>query len=138
MAGARQVVVAALAYWAGIFALGFVLGTARTLWLEPRWGPLAAVAAELPVMLGASWWWAGDLRRRHQLPTRAAAWAMGALAFALLLASELALAIMLAGGQAADWLAGLHQPAGALGLAGQVLFALIPACRWRAGPTTPA
>ncbi len=46
---------AALRYWLGIFALGFVLGTARTLWLEPMLGAVPAVTLELPVMLAASW-----------------------------------------------------------------------------------
>jgi len=44
----------ALAYFLPVFALGFVLGTVRTLWLAPMLGELAAVAAELPVMLAAS------------------------------------------------------------------------------------
>ncbi len=42
-----------LAYFAVIFGLGFLLGTVRTLLLEPRIGALPAVALELPVMLGA-------------------------------------------------------------------------------------
>src|SRR5690606_39056760 len=54
--GHRPILHAALAYWAAIFALGFVLGTVRTLWLAPAVGELAAVALELPVMLGASAW----------------------------------------------------------------------------------
>ena len=37
----------ALIYLAAIFALGFVLGTIRTLWLAPAVGHLAAVALEL-------------------------------------------------------------------------------------------
>ena len=49
----------ALAYWAGIFTLGFVLGAVRLLVLVPRLGVAGAVAAELPVMLGASWLLAG-------------------------------------------------------------------------------
>ncbi len=69
---------------------------------------------------------------RHPLATGGAALGMGMLAFALLLGSELALALLL-GGTAQDWLAALARPPGALGLAGQVLFALFPALRWRAG-----
>lgn len=123
---------AALGYWLGVFALGFVLGTIRTLWLEPWLGPLPAVALELPVMLAASWFWAGRVLTRHHIPTRGAALGMGVLALALLLASELALTLAL-GGTMHGWMAGLASPPGALGLAGQVLFALFPALRWRAG-----
>ena len=50
-----RVLKAATAYFALVFAAGFVLGTLRTLWLAPALGPMLAVAAELPVMLGVSW-----------------------------------------------------------------------------------
>jgi hypothetical protein len=120
----------ALAYLGVIFALGFVLGTVRTLWLAPLVGPMLAVACELPVLLAASWYWAGRVLRRWPLPTRRGALATGALAFALLLACEWALSLAL-GGSSKDWLAALTSPAGALGLAGQAVFALFPALRWR-------
>lgn len=45
----------ALAYAGAIFALGFVLGTVRTLWLAPQVGALAAVPIEVPVMPGWVW-----------------------------------------------------------------------------------
>lgn len=121
----------ALAYLGVIFALGFVLGTVRTLWLVPLVGPTLAVACELPVLLGASWYWAGRVLARWPLPTRQAALATGALAFTLLLAGEWALAVAL-GQTSAEWFAALTRPAGALGLAGQAVFALMPALRWRA------
>lgn len=119
----------ALAYLGVIFALGFVLGTVRTLWLAPLVGPTLAVACELPVLLAASWYWAGRVLHRWPLPTRQTALAMGALAFALLLAGEWALSLAL-GQTSAEWLTALTRPAGALGLAGQMLFALFPALRW--------
>jgi hypothetical protein len=68
---------------------------------------------------------------------------MGLIAFALLMLAELALARVLAGQSVRQWAAGLLTPAGALGLAGQVGFALMP---WwvrgrlaaRAAPRHPA
>jgi hypothetical protein len=51
---------------------------------------------------------------------------MGLIAFALLMLAELALAQLLAGQSARQWVEGLTNPAGALGLAGQVGFALMP------------
>lgn len=120
----------ALAYLGVILALGFVLGTLRTVWLAPLVGATVAVACELPVLLAASWWWSARVLRRWPLPSRSAALAMGSLAFALLMVSELALANALAGQSAAAWLASLATPAGALGLAGQAVFAVIPALRW--------
>lgn len=113
-----------IAYWAGIFALAFVLGIVRTLWLAPRVGELAAVALEVPAILVASWLWAKLLLRIDPLsPVQALA--MGAAAFALLMASEAVLAQAF-GGTIASWLAGMASPAGALGLAGQAGFGLIP------------
>lgn len=127
----RQTLIHALIYLAAIFALGFVLGTVRTLWLAPAVGHLAAVALELPVMLGASWWLARQLAARRPLPSRGAALAAGGLAFALLMALDLALGLTLFGQGAGEWLAALATPPGALGLAGQALFALLPALAWR-------
>jgi hypothetical protein len=121
----------ALVNLAAIFALGFVLGTVRTLWLAPAVGPLAAVAVELPVMLGASWWLARRLAARRPLPSRDAALAAGGIAFALLMGLELALGVALFGQSAKVWLAALTTPSGALGLTGQALFALMPALVWQ-------
>lgn len=123
---------AALAYFAPVFAIGFVLGTVRTLWLAPAIGPLAAVAAELPVMLAASWLLAGRVVRRHAITATGAALTVGLIAFALLLLAELALAVTLAGQAPRQWAAGLTTGPGALGLAGQALFALLPALALRA------
>lgn len=116
----------AVLYWGIVFALGFVLGTIRTLLLAPRVGLLPATALELPIMLGASWWAAGLLMRRFGIGTNGGALAMGALAFALLMLAECALALVLVGQAPSQWLAGLRQPHALLGLAGQVAFALIP------------
>ncbi len=122
---------AAIAYWALIFALGFVLGMVRALWLAPLVGALPATALELPVMLGASWWVAGWLIRRFAIASGGEALAMGAMAFALLLASECLLAAAISGQTAGAWLAGLAKPPAFLGLAGQVVFALMPWWRVR-------
>lgn len=121
----------ALAYWAGGLALGFLLGTVRTLWVAPHLGELAAVAAELPLMLAAGWWWARVVLRHAHLPDlRSARW-MGALAFAVLLVSECALAALLFGASPPQWARGLAAPAGLLGLAGQAIWAVLPAWLWR-------
>lgn len=119
-------VLAGSAYWAMVFALGFVLGTLRVLWLAPALGLVAATLIELPVMLAASWWAARWLLRRFAIRTEGAALVMGALAFVLLMAAELVLGVTAFGQTPGQWLAGLIEPQGALGLAGQVIFALMP------------
>ncbi|WP_285712530.1 hypothetical protein [Erythrobacter oryzae] len=130
MQAAGRVIRAAGSYWAVVFALGFVLGTVRVLWIAPALGLLAATALELPVILGASWIASGWLVRRFALARGGEAMAAGALAFALLMAAECALAGVLAGETPGEWLTGLAAPHAALGLAGQVVFALMPL--WRA------
>ena len=122
---------AGLAYWAVVFALGFVLGTIRVLWLAPLVGLMPATLMELPVMLGASWLASGWLVRHFAIAGGGEGLAMGLLAFALLMAAECALAAALSGQRPEQWLSGLRQPHALLGLAGQVLFALMPWWRVR-------
>lgn len=114
-------------YFAAVFALGFVLGTIRTVWLLTMLGELIAVLLELPVMLAASWWLCAQLIKRFKVPARPAArLAMGALAFALLMAAELFLSLAVMGYTWHEHFAHYATAPGALGLAGQVVFALIP------------
>jgi hypothetical protein len=122
---------AGLAYWAVVFALGFVLGTIRVLWLAPLVGLVPATLIELPVMLTASWLAAGWLVRRFAIMRGGEALVMGILAFGLLMAAECALAVGLMGQTPAQWLADLRQPHALIGLAGQMLFALMPWWRVR-------
>jgi hypothetical protein len=122
---------AAIVYWAMVFALGFVLGTIRVTWLIPLVGLLAATIMELPIILAASWFAAGWLVRRFRITSVGEALIVGALALAILMAAECALAGVLLGQTPAQWLAGLRQPHALLGLAGQVVFALMPWWRVR-------
>jgi len=48
-------IVPAIKYWAAVFLIGFVLGTLRVLFVAPSVGETAAVLAEMPFMLAASW-----------------------------------------------------------------------------------
>lgn len=126
MAAMRSAILAGLAYFAAIFALGFVLGTIRILWLAPWLGATAAVALELPLMLVASWFAAKPLVARFALAGVPARGAMGMTGFLFLLAAEAVLAIVAFDATAAGWLAGLLKMPGILGLAGQIGFALMP------------
>ena len=115
----------AVAYVGAVFVAGVVLGVLRTLWLAPAVGPVAAVALELPLMLALSALVAGRLLRRWPLPRGAAALA-GGLALLLLLAAEAGLSL-LAGRDLAAHRALYGRPEAQLGLAGQVVFGLLPA-----------
>lgn len=118
-----------LAYFAAVFGLGFLLGTVRTLLLEPRIGALPAVVLELPVMLGAAWVICDRLLRGRDLTMGARA-VMGGTAFAFLMLAELALALAF-GQTLAQHLQGYATTAHQLGLAGQIGFGLMPLLRGR-------
>ena len=117
---------AAIAYFAIIFALGFVLGTIRVLWLAPQVGETAASFAEIPLMLCASWFVARWLVSRHDITDGLQALAMGALAFAFLMVAELALGLTLFNMTAREWIANVTATPGLYGLIGQIVFGLIP------------
>jgi ABC-type uncharacterized transport system permease subunit len=107
-----------------------VLGVIRTLWLAPALGPVVAVALELPLMLAASALVARRLLKHWPLRVFPALVA-GVGALVLLLLAEAAVSL-LAGRDLAAHLALYARPEAQLGLAGQGVFALIPALLvWR-------
>lgn len=115
----------AFRYCLAIFALGFVLGAIRTLWLAPAIGAIPAVVSELPLMLAASWWMAKRIVHGNRLEPRPAL-VTGVLAFMLLISAEALLAVTLAGQSLAQWSGDLIRTPGWIGLAGQILFGLFP------------
>jgi hypothetical protein len=85
-------ILAGIAYFELVFALGFLLGTARTFFVRdaPSGGRLIGVLIELPLMIGASWFLCRHLVRRFAVASTVVARSvMGGLAFALLLLAEL-------------------------------------------------
>ncbi|MGB5076984.1 MAG: hypothetical protein WBO17_05835 [Sphingorhabdus sp.] len=118
---------AGTAYWVMIFSLGFVLGMLRVMIVLPWLGnELGAVLLELPVILAASWVAARLLVRRFQLNRSSEMWLMGCLAFALTLMSEALLAVFVFKEFLHEWAASQLVLPGALGFAGQMMFAAIP------------
>lgn len=127
----RKVLVAAAAYWGGVFAAAFVIGAVRTVWIAPRIGALAATALEVPVVLAISGFAARAATAHWHLRQREAA-AMGGAAFVLLMFAEWALAQAF-GQSTAAWLGAMATAPGALGLAGQAGFGVMPwvVCRFK-------
>jgi hypothetical protein len=120
---------AGVAYFALVFALGFVLGTVRTLLVPdaPSGGRLLGVMIELPIMLAASWFLCGYVTRRLGVAARLGARAtMGGVALALLLLAELLVGMLLFGRSAQEHFALYRDASYALGLAAQIGFALMP------------
>ena len=117
---------AGVAYAVTVFAIGFVLGTARVLLLAPRVGSTIAVSIEVPIILTA-WYvsslWMKRLAIGAEIGTRIL---VGAVAFVTLMILEVALSISLFHRSIGEYLAGLRSLAGAIGLAAQVWFATFP------------
>jgi hypothetical protein len=117
-------------YFALVFALGFVLGTARVLAVAPILGETLATLVELPAMLAASWLLCGWCVRRFDVPCAGGERvAMGALAFALLMLAEFSLSSVLMDRSAAAHFARYGEIGPALGLAAQLAFAAFPVVR---------
>lgn len=123
-----------LIYFALIFALGFLLGVVRTLFLQavPSAGRLMGVLVELPIMLSASWFLCRYLIRRFAVASTVAARAvMGGLAFALLLLAELLFGALLFGRGPAEHFALYREASHGLGLLAQIGFGLMPLVQMR-------
>jgi hypothetical protein len=81
---------AGLVYFLLVFAVGWVLGPIRELWVVPHFGRMTSLLSEAPIMLIAmfvSAWW---VIRRFDLPrTFSTTISMGLIAFGLLLPAEI-------------------------------------------------
>ncbi|MEQ9695314.1 hypothetical protein [Shimia sp. SDUM112013] len=113
-------------YVAILFPVAFLFGALRTVILVPLSGPLIAVLIELPVILTVAYVLCISLLRKVPRLTKGEAMVMGAVAFALLMLAELAVAVTLFDMTAHAFLAGFGTLHGAVGLAGQIAFAALP------------
>jgi ABC-type uncharacterized transport system permease subunit len=130
----RRAASAGVVYFAGMFALGFVLGTARVLVVAPVLGDWGATFAELPIMLAISWIYCGWLLRRFAVPAAMGArLVMGATALILLMVAEVMLGIGLFGRSLAGQVQAMTSGPGLAGLLGQLAFAAFPLVRLRSG-----
>jgi hypothetical protein len=117
-------------YFAIVFTAGFLFGTIRTLWLTDEVGPAYAVLIELPLILLVSWIACGFSIRRSHVPRRTGPrLAMGLAAFLLLLIAEALVAMLLGGLSLAEHLASYREAGPRIGLAAQLVFALLPVLR---------
>jgi hypothetical protein len=118
---------AGVAYAVTVFAIGFLLGTARVLLLAPYVGPTLAVSVEAPIILTASWFVSSIWMKRLNVCAEVHARILvGAIAFITLTTLEIVLSISLFHRSMGEYLADLRSLASEIGLAAQVCFSTFP------------
>lgn len=123
----KRALLAASVYFLALFSLGFALGIIRVLFIAPRFGPLAATAAEVPIMLIAAFWACRWSIRRWRVPSAITTRLAMALWFLLMLfVFETLLGAALFERTMTEQWAALATSAGLIGLAAQVIAALLP------------
>ncbi|GLR23966.1 MULTISPECIES: hypothetical protein [Alphaproteobacteria] len=123
----NRALIASTIFFLALFALGFALGTVRVIFIAPRVGQLAAVAAEVPIMVIAGFFACRWTLKHCRVPgTLVIRWVMAAWFLGLLFAFETVLGAALFGLTAAEQLAALMTPTGLLGLSAQIIAALFP------------
>jgi len=119
---------AGTAYFLVVFIVAFAVGAFRVTVVAPRLGAVVAVSLEAPLILVVSWfvsrWACARFAVSRSMVRRLA---MGAVAFALLMAAELALSVIAFGRPVDVYLASFMTPEGLIGFTSQVVFAVIPA-----------
>jgi len=116
-----------LQYFGIVFATGFALGIARTLWLVPAFGERTAELLEMPVMIAASVLAARWVLRRHPEPRLGRRLAIGGIALGLLVLAELAVVFWVRKQTFGQYLEHRDPIAGAAYLVALAIFALAPA-----------
>jgi hypothetical protein len=127
---------AGIAYTAIVFVFAFAVGTIRATQIEPRVGEIPAVLLEAPIVLAVSWrvsLWCN--RRFHVDRDSRARTLMGVVAFSFLMLLELSFSVFMFGETVVHYLVRTASISGAIGLATQVCFAVIPwiQCRLSSG-----
>ena len=123
----RTILKASFAYFAIVFAVGFVLGALRVLITAPLLGDPWATIVELPVMLAGSWLVCNRVIAHWRIPPAAPVrLVLGGLAFAFLIGAEIALGVTAFGRRLEQVLSSYRQTGPLLGLLAQMLFGLFP------------
>lgn len=123
----KQLAMAALAYFAIAFGIGFLLGTIRVTWLIPRLGVRYAELAEMPIMLLAVFFVARWVTQYFAVPPAATAWLIvGISALICLLLVEFTVVLWLQGITIAESFANRDLISGAAYIVSLILFALMP------------
>jgi hypothetical protein len=122
-----RTVIAGVLYFVIVFAAGFLLGIARTLWVVPRVGTRTAELMEAPLMLVLTFLAARWVVRRFRVPfTNKNRLSMGAIALALMLLAEFSLVLAVRGMTIQQYFATRDPLATAVYYLLLLIFALMP------------
>jgi hypothetical protein len=122
-----QVVKAGALYFALVFAVGFVLGAIRTLWVVPRVGARAAELMEMPIMLAVTIVAARWTVLRLSVPMIwSARLEMGCIALVLMLIAEFGFLLWIRGLPIKEYFATRDPVSGAAYYLLLVVFAIMP------------
>lgn len=118
---------AGMTYFLLVFAVGWILGPIRVLWVAPRFGPLIGTLLEGVVMLiamivAARW----AIRRFGMDRSLAATISMGLIAFGLLIPAEIIGVLWIRTLSLREYLGTFLSPAGLVALLLFSLFAAMP------------
>jgi len=122
-----QMLEAGTVYFALVFAVGFVLGAIRTLWVVPRVGTRKAELTEMPVMLAvtilAARW---TVLRLAVPPMLSARIGMGCIALVLMLVAEFGFVLWIRGLSIKEYFSTRDPVPGTAYYAMLVVFAVMP------------
>lgn len=123
----KQILKAGALYFTLVFAVGFVLGTIRTLWIAPALGARTAELIEEPIMVGVSIFAARWVVRWLRFPVD---WrsrlALGCVALGLMLLAEFTFVLWIRGLTLREYLAARDPISGGAYVLALVAFALMP------------
>jgi disulfide bond formation protein DsbB len=123
----QQLIAPALAYFAIVFGIGFLLGSIRVLWLVPQLGVRYAELAEMPIMLLAIFFAARWVTQYFAVPpTISSRLVVGLSALICLLLVEFTVVLWLQGISIAESFANRDPISGAAYMVSLILFALMP------------
>jgi hypothetical protein len=123
----KQLITPALAYFAIVFGIGFLLGSIRVLWLVPQLGVRYAELTEMPIMLLTIFFAARWVTQFFAVPPAASArLVVGIAALICLLLVEFTVVLWLQGISIAESFANRDPISGAAYMVSLILFALMP------------
>ena len=122
-----RILKAGIIYFLQVFGTGFALAFIRIPFLVPAFGVRVAELIKMPVMLAVIVWASKRLARHHSGFTRVDRLASGLVAFALLVAAELAVAYFLGARSPSQYIASRDPVSGSVYLVSLLFFAVAPA-----------